>query len=257
MRPARSRIRQNSLCSSRSRIRLNSGPVVHRSQSSYELCYVIQKSRSGAPALERTARRLLPPHPFQELSAPAMKSDINPAVLAGSRPAQAMTSTSANEPPRDRRLYLKVMSTIRWLHIYLSMFGFTALVFFAITGITLNHSAWFGLEGEYVQDVTGKLDTKLLSPGGEESSVDKLMIVEALRKQHSLSGAVAEFRTDETECFVSFKGPGFAADAFITRESGEYQLSIARHGVVAIMNDLHKGRDSGRPGRCSSTRRRF
>ncbi len=174
-----------------------------------------------------------------------MKSDINPAVLAGSRPAQAMTSTSANEPPRDRRLYLKVMSTIRWLHIYLSMFGFTALVFFAITGITLNHSAWFGLEGEYVQDVTGKLDTKLLSPGGEESSVDKLMIVEALRKQHSLSGAVAEFRTDETECFVSFKGPGFAADAFITRESGEYQLSIARHGVVAIMNDLHKGEIPG------------
>lgn len=174
-----------------------------------------------------------------------MKSDINPAVLSGSRPAQAITSTSANEPPRDRRLYLKVMSTIRWLHIYLSMFGFTALVFFAITGITLNHSAWFGLESEHVQDVTGKLDTKLLSPGGEASSVDKLMIVEALRKEHGLSGAVAEFRTDESECFVSFKGPGFAADAFINRESGEYQLSIARHGVVAIMNDLHKGRDSG------------
>lgn len=134
---------------------------------------------------------------------------------------------------------------IRWLHIYLSMFGFTALVFFAITGITLNHAAWFGLEGEHVRDVTGNLDIKLLSPGGEEATVDKLMIVETLRSEHGLSGSVAEFRTDETECFVSFKGPGFAADAFITRESGKYQLSIARHGVVAIMNDLHKGRDSG------------
>ncbi|MFN9721081.1 MAG: PepSY-associated TM helix domain-containing protein [Planctomycetota bacterium] len=174
-----------------------------------------------------------------------MKLDIKPAVLSGSRPAQATTSASIVGQPRDRRLYLTVMSTIRWLHIYLSMFGFTALVFFAITGITLNHAAWFGLEGEHVQDVTGKLDTKLLSPGGEESSIDKLMIVEALRNEHRLSGAVAEFRTDESECFVSFKGPGFAADAFITRESGEYQLSIARHGVVAIMNDLHKGRDSG------------
>lgn len=174
-----------------------------------------------------------------------MKSDINPAVLSGSRPAQVSTAASVTEQPRDRRLYLKVMSTIRWLHIYLSMFGFTALVFFAITGITLNHAAWFGLEEEHIQDVTGTLETKLLSPGGEESDVDKLMIVEALRQKHRLSGAVAEFRTDESECFVSFKGPGFAADAFITRESGEYQLSIARHGVVAIMNDLHKGRDSG------------
>ena len=28
---------------------------------------------------------------------------------------------------------------MRWLHIYLSMFGLAAVLFFSVTGITLNH----------------------------------------------------------------------------------------------------------------------
>src|SRR5690606_24555320 len=43
-----------------------------------------------------------------------------------------------------------------------------------------------------------------------------------------------------------FKGPGYAADATIDRESGSYQMTESLHGAVAVMNDLHKGRDSGK-----------
>jgi len=50
---------------------------------------------------------------------------------------------------------------------------------------------------------------------------------------------------DENECLVSFKGPGYAADAFIDRESGRYRLTESYHGLIAVLNDLHKGRDSG------------
>ncbi len=46
-------------------------------------------------------------------------------------------------------------------------------------------------------------------------------------------------------CLVSLKGPGYSADAFIDRASGRYDLSEVRYGVVAILNDLHKGRDTG------------
>lgn len=31
----------------------------------------------------------------------------------------------------------------RWLHIYLSLFCFLVVLFFAVTGITLNHAEWF------------------------------------------------------------------------------------------------------------------
>src|SRR5262249_29254952 len=69
---------------------------------------------------------------------------------------------------------------------------------------------------------------------------------EYLRKTHGVRGALAEFRVDESECLVTFKGPGYAADAFIDRESGRYTLTQTYHGFIAVLNDLHKGRDTGR-----------
>ncbi len=62
---------------------------------------------------------------------------------------------------------------------------------------------------------------------------------------HAIKGALTDFRVEETECLVSFKGPGYAADAFIDRESGHYRISETYHGLVAVINDLHKGRDTG------------
>ena len=41
------------------------------------------------------------------------------------------------------------------------------------------------------------------------------------------------------------QGAGYAADAFIDRESGHYNLTQTSHGFVAVINDLHKGRDTG------------
>ena len=32
---------------------------------------------------------------------------------------------------------------MRWLHIYLSMFSLAVVLFFSVTGITLNHPDWF------------------------------------------------------------------------------------------------------------------
>ena len=59
------------------------------------------------------------------------------------------------------------------------------------------------------------------------------------------AGALVEFKVDDTECVVTFKGPGYSADAFIDRDSGHYTLTQSYHGPIAILNDLHKGRDTG------------
>ena len=75
--------------------------------------------------------------------------------------------------------------------------------------------------------------------------VAKLEVVEHLRKTHAIRGALAEFRVDDTECTVSFKGPGYSADTFIDRDSGEYTMTELDHGLIALINDLHKGRDTG------------
>lgn len=79
----------------------------------------------------------------------------------------------------------------------------------------------------------------------DTSKIAKLEVVEYLRKTHPIKGAVSEFRIDNSEISVSFKGPAYSCDAFIDRESGSYELSEIKMGLVAVMNDLHKGRDSG------------
>jgi hypothetical protein len=145
---------------------------------------------------------------------------------------------------------------MRWVHIYLSMFSMAALLFFAVTGITLNHPAWFFGGTERTVQVQGQVKTEWLNPAAPQPNAEsapdaaglvaKLEVVEHLRKTHGIRGALVEFRVDERECMVTFKGPGYAADAFIDRATGRYDLTETAHGFVAIINDLHKGRDTGK-----------
>ena len=154
---------------------------------------------------------------------------------------------------RPRTWFRRLVAVTRWLHVYLSMLGFFALVFFAVTGVTLNHPDWFYAGHETRREVQGKIDLALLgvdsdAPGDapdSADSVDKLAVVELLRGRHDLKGALSEFSVDEYQCIVVFKGPGYAADAFIDRPTGEYDLAEVRKGAVAVINDLHKGRDTG------------
>ncbi len=126
------------------------------------------------------------------------------------------------------------------------MVSFAILFFFALTGITLNHPDWFFNESQSTQSHSGTLDLKLLNVAGSESNAVKdLEIVEHFRTRHQLRGALENIITDEFQCVVSFKGPGYSADAFIDRETGEYTLDESSLGFVPLINDLHKGRDSG------------
>jgi hypothetical protein len=123
------------------------------------------------------------------------------------------------------------------------MISFAIVFFFSITGITLNHPDYFAGELKTSQE-KGKLDSNWVT-SKDTNKIAKLEIVEFLRKNHQISAAVSEFRIDESQCTVSFKGPGYAADAFINRENGTYELTLLHAGIVGIMNDLHKGRDTG------------
>jgi uncharacterized protein len=160
-----------------------------------------------------------------------------------------------NRRPLGRRLAIKFAKLMRWLHIYLSMFGLATVLFFSATGVTLNHPDWFFGETQRSVQAEGQVDLNWLrAPAATASSddsvdpaalVSKLEIVEHLRTAHGIRGALVDFKVDDTECVVAFKGPGYSADTFIDRESGHYTLTQSFHGPIAILNDLHKGRDTG------------
>jgi uncharacterized protein len=163
--------------------------------------------------------------------------------LSTERPPAAEAAPPAAAPMRPHWKSVarrKVAVASRWLHIYLSLASFTILFFFAATGLTVNHQEWFAGKQKIVR-FQGTLDRAWL----RGPNVAKLEIAERLRSAHKLSGAVKDFRVDDSQLSLSFKGPGYAADIFIDRATGAYDVTETRMGFGAIVNDLHKGRDAG------------
>ncbi|MEM7315027.1 MAG: PepSY-associated TM helix domain-containing protein [Planctomycetota bacterium] len=70
-------------------------------------------------------------------------------------------------------------------------------------------------------------------------------IVNYLKSKHKLRGKVAEFIVETEEVVVILKGPAYAADIYVNRKSGKYTISESKSNLVGLVNDLHKGRDSG------------
>lgn len=134
---------------------------------------------------------------------------------------------------------------IRWLHVYSSMLGLGALAFFSATGITLNHPDWLFGSQRRQEDLTGSVPAVWVAPSLPETEVRRLELVEWLRREKGARGYVEEVRVDEREVFLSFKGPGYSADAWVDRIAGDLRMTVARDGWVAVLNDLHKGRHAG------------
>ncbi|MEO7531826.1 MAG: PepSY-associated TM helix domain-containing protein [Sediminibacterium sp.] len=131
----------------------------------------------------------------------------------------------------------------RWLHIYLSMVSFAIVLFFSVTGLTLNHPDFFAGKTITRQD-TGRLTLSWVN-ARDTNLISKLKLVEFMRNTYHVKGAVNEFRIDDSQLSISFRGPGYAGDAFVNRQTGTYELSQTSSGFVGFMNDLHKGRDTG------------
>lgn len=135
---------------------------------------------------------------------------------------------------------------VRWLHIYGSMLGLCATLLFAVTGLTLNHAEWFENGAPVVRSLEGTLAPTLLGdPARDGGTVDKLTVAETLRARHGLKGMVSSFEVDDTQCLVIWKGPAYSADATIERHDGRYRLEESRRPLMALLDDLHKGRDCG------------
>jgi uncharacterized protein len=144
-------------------------------------------------------------------------------------------------PARVRKPSAKTQ-THKWsriVHVYTSMISLFLVAFFSVTGITLNHPDWT-IGSPSRQVIKGTLP-KSWKPG---TAVDWLVTAESLRAKHSLRGAVDNHTESETSDSISFKAPGYAADAFINPDDGTYELTIDQPGVLAVLNDLHKGRDA-------------
>lgn len=139
------------------------------------------------------------------------------------------------------RLFRSTQHWTRWLHVYTSMIALLVVLFFGVTGLTLNHPDWtFGFD-PVSESYTGTLPEGWVSDDG---TVEFLVISEYLRATYDVRGDVSDFGSDTTQGWVSYAGPGYSADAFFDVDDGTYTLSVEQQGWIGVMNDLHKGRDT-------------
>src|ERR1700728_4433197 len=123
------------------------------------------------------------------------RSSIVARLRQNSPPLQV---SPAHSQSLRRKLSIRFAKLMRWLHIYLSMFGLAAVLFFSVTGITLNHPDWAFGQVERRREAKGRMDPKWIArdPAASDSQpaadfqstkpVAKLEIVEHLRKTHAI-----------------------------------------------------------------------
>tara|TARA_R110002167_G_scaffold361999_1_gene580815 strand:- start:12648 stop:13295 length:648 start_codon:yes stop_codon:yes gene_type:complete len=137
----------------------------------------------------------------------------------------------------------KLFSTSRMLHLYVSAALFSLLIFFCITGITLNHIDWLS-SGE--ESSTSLSLPAILTPLDELSQLDTaplaLLLNEALGLEKAKEISI-DFELGEVTADYSLPA-GYAFATWYIYE-GTVEIEYQQGSVFAIMNDLHKGRHTG------------
>ena len=137
------------------------------------------------------------------------------------------------------RINKSVLNYSRLIHVYVSMALLTLMIFFSVTGITLNHPAWFAGDEAEVAELTVELPPELLA---ETKQGD---LIQYLFKQSWFSGKRLAIESDDYELFISDKGPGSHLTVTVDLETGEAFVEETDYGIWAKLNDLHKGRNTG------------
>jgi uncharacterized protein len=124
------------------------------------------------------------------------------------------------------------------VHIYVSMAGFTLVLLFAVTGLTLNHQD-FGLSNPEITTKAISIPAELLE------SPDRAAISSHLQKTLDVRSPVTDYREDDSEIQVIFAAPGRRTLVTIRRDDRTAEVESENRGLLGRFDDLHKGFDAG------------
>src|SRR4030095_8999522 len=126
------------------------------------------------------------------------------------------------------------------IHIYVSMAGFTLVLLFAVTGLTLNHQD-FGLAARKTTRKTVEVPAALLQ------SPERAALRKHFEESIGIRSPLTDFREDDSEVQMTFAAPGRRSVVTIDRAAHTAEVDIETRGILGRLDDLHKGFDSGRP----------
>lgn len=133
----------------------------------------------------------------------------------------------------------------RMLHAYLSAFAFLALMFFAVTGLLLNHPDWVDLTKMREANSTVTLTQDELSKAAAQSDPNAAL-GKVLASKTKLLGGYKSGETLDGEASLRFEGVRGYTDAYVDLASGSAEVTVKHANPVATINELHRGKNTGK-----------
>lgn len=130
----------------------------------------------------------------------------------------------------------------RNIHAYLSIALLLVLIFFSITGITLNHAANMTAIPE---TTTLTLDSLPELPKDENGQIaDSPELAAFVRREFGVRLSQAEQIREGDFLLIDYAAPGKTTYIEIDQGLNEAFAETTDYGLVAVLNDLHKVRDT-------------
>lgn len=146
---------------------------------------------------------------------------------------------------KRRSYWLKTLHEWHWISSALCLVG---ILFFSITGVTLNHSAQIEASPEVIQRKAILPDELRTALAGADSASDPALpaaLREWISKTMDVEVGARMGEWSEGEIYVSMPRAGGDAWLSIDRASGAIEYEKTDRGWISWFNDLHKGRNTG------------
>lgn len=142
---------------------------------------------------------------------------------------------------RAKRLF----SLCRWLHVYLSAALLSLLLFFCLTGFTLNHASWFSEEGDS-GITTHPLPHTLRQTLSANDAIPVEQIKVFIQEELGLINPRSiDIELDMGEINLDYPLPAGYAFVTLILDEGIMEVDHRAGNLVALLNNLHKGRHTG------------
>lgn len=131
----------------------------------------------------------------------------------------------------------------RYVHGWLSAFAFIILLFFAATGLLLNHPEWFKSD-QQEQSFKLTLPSTLLHSIQDQENPSQV-ILDYVRQQHGLIGRYKSSEVLDGEVMIRLESPAGSTDVWVLLDNGETEITSKPASTVSLLNDLHRGKNVG------------
>ena len=132
----------------------------------------------------------------------------------------------------------------RLWHGYLSAFAFGALLFFAITGIALNHPDWFAASEPRSPPVKLTL-TSSQRQALRSSPAPAQLLTQILAARTTLYGVYQDGEAEPDRLFVRLRGARGSSDIRANLQDGSVLILSERATTIGWLNALHRGEQTG------------